>query len=177
MKGFIAAVLALLAFAAASTSASAGGNSDAKRCLEWDANQPGTTGPYAKLLQTETGGTFSSYEDCLAYAKHGKLFAPTATNSLANVGSLGSATLSGSGFHRNEQMLAVLVFVGYTLDFYRPTTDARGNFSMEWTWRDCASIPEWFGTPPYDAYFAVSEGDFNDDSVGVHALTPTFTVC
>ena len=166
MKFITTSLLALALFASAGVAQAI---SDAKRCQDWSGN-----------LQTETGTAFSSEEECLTYAKGAaKLFSPTASNSSTNVGSFGNATLTGSGWHRNEQLLAGLFFAGgYELGFYRPTTDARGNFSLDWTWYlDCATIPAIFGTPPYPAYFAVREHDLNEDGPSLHAITPEFTVC
>jgi len=170
MKLFMTAVLALVAFLSISTSAIAATGSDAKRCLDWEAN-----------LQTETGETFSSYEDCLAYAKHGKLYQPLVGNSLASVGSLETSTLRGTGFHRNVQLTVLFFIEGYELplQFGGPAvTDNRGELELPWTLFDCAIVPGGFGEAPYDVYFLVIEGNpFDPNYQGGLAARTDFRVC
>jgi hypothetical protein len=172
MRLFIATALALVAFLSMSATAIAAGGSDAKRCLDWDAN-----------LQTETGGTFTSYEECLAYAKHSKLYQPLVVNSPASVGSLETSSLQGTGFHRNVQLTVLFFIEGYELPGIPSgggpaVTDNRGQLELPWTLFDCAIVPGGFGEAPYDVYFLVFEGNPFDPNYqgGLHARTD-FSIC
>jgi hypothetical protein len=171
MRLFTATALALVVFSAICGGAIAAGGSDARRCLDWDAN-----------LQTETGRTFSSYEDCLAYAKHGKLYQPLLVNSLASVGSLQTSNLQATGFHRDVQLTVLFFIEGYELPGLQlgapPVTDNHGELDLPWTLFDCARVPGGFGEAPYDVHFLVFEGNPFDPNYqgGLRARTD-FSVC